>query len=46
MDVLLNGNAVDVLSCVLHRSKVEKMGRVWAKRLKDVIQRFTLLVNN
>ncbi|RKP25914.1 hypothetical protein SYNPS1DRAFT_32872 [Syncephalis pseudoplumigaleata] len=39
MDVLLNGKPVDALATVLHRSQVQAVGRDWAKRLKNVIQR-------
>ncbi|KAI8056941.1 translation factor GUF1, mitochondrial [Syncephalis plumigaleata] len=39
MDVLLNGKPVDALATVMHRSQVQNVGRSWAKRLKDVIQR-------
>jgi translation elongation factor EF-4 len=40
MDVLLNGKPVDALATVLHRSQVQQVGREWAKKLKNVIQRW------
>ncbi|KAI9293855.1 GTP-binding protein lepa [Neoconidiobolus thromboides FSU 785] len=39
MSVLLNSQPVDVLTTVLHRSRVAKVGRDLCKRLKDVIER-------
>ncbi|KAJ1824299.1 Translation factor guf1 mitochondrial [Coemansia sp. RSA 2599] len=39
MEVLLNGEAVDALAAVMHKSMVVTVGRDIAKRLKDVIRR-------
>ncbi|GJN87534.1 hypothetical protein Rhopal_000488-T1 [Rhodotorula paludigena] len=39
MNILVNGQKVDALCTVVHRSVVQKEGREWAKRLRDVIPR-------
>lgn len=39
MDILINGRSVDALSSVVHRSELEKEGRIWTARLKDVVPR-------
>ncbi|KAJ1663672.1 Translation factor guf1 mitochondrial [Coemansia sp. RSA 1646] len=39
MEVLLNGEPVDALAAVMHRSSVANVGHSIAKRLKDVIRR-------
>ncbi|KAJ1645223.1 Translation factor guf1 mitochondrial [Coemansia erecta] len=39
MEVLLNGEAVDALAAVMHKSMVVTAGRDIAKRLKEVIRR-------
>ncbi|MEM8739494.1 MAG: translation elongation factor 4 [Planctomycetota bacterium] len=39
MDVLVNGNPVEALSLIVHRSKAEFRGRHLLKRLKDQIDR-------
>jgi GTP-binding protein LepA len=39
MDVLVNGNAVEALSLIVHRSKAEFRGRHLLKKLKDQIDR-------
>ncbi len=39
MDILVNGDRVDALSLIVHRSKAEHRGRALLKRLKDEIDR-------
>ncbi|KAJ1797973.1 Translation factor guf1 mitochondrial [Coemansia sp. RSA 2399] len=45
MEVLLNGEPVDALAAVMHRSSVVNVGRAIAKRLKDVIRRQLFDIN-
>ncbi|PWN23052.1 GTP-binding protein lepa [Microstroma glucosiphilum] len=35
----LSGTPIDALSMILHRSKATAEGRIWAKKLKDVVPR-------
>ncbi|OMH79108.1 Translation factor GUF1-like protein [Zancudomyces culisetae] len=39
MEVLINGEPVDALAAVMHKGKVEYLGRDIAKRLKELIKR-------
>lgn len=39
MDILLNGDAVDALAVIVHRSKAERIGRDLAEKLSKVIPR-------
>lgn len=44
LDMLLNGDPVDALSSLVHRSKAEPFGRQIAKRLKELLPRQQFMI--
>ena len=44
LDILLNGDAVDALSALVHREKAEAFGRRICKRLKELLPRQQFLI--
>lgn len=44
MDILINGSAVDALSCIVHTDKALQSGRAMCAKLKDVIPRYVTLL--
>jgi GTP-binding protein LepA len=44
MDILLNGEAVDALSALVHKTKAESLGRKICKRLKELLPRQQFLI--
>jgi GTP-binding protein LepA len=44
LDMMLNGEAVDALSSLVHRSKSESFGRKMAKKLKELLPRQQFMI--
>ncbi len=44
LDVLLNGQAVDALATIVHRSKAHRIGRELCDKLKNVLDRSVLFL--
>ena len=39
LDILINGDPVDALSVIVHRSRAQRRGRILAKRLREALSR-------
>ena len=39
LDVLINGRSVDALSCIVHKEKIERIGRSLAERMQKLVPR-------
>src|SRR5690606_6682551 len=39
LDIMVNGDSVDALSCIVHRSSAPTRGRSLCKKLKDILPR-------
>lgn len=48
LELLVNGNSVDALSAVVHRSQVQSMGKKWVEKFKEFlkIQQFEVIIQS
>ncbi|KAL6942310.1 Translation factor guf1 mitochondrial [Hanseniaspora vineae] len=48
LELLVNGNSVDALSAVVHRSQVQSMGKRWVEKFKEFlkIQQFEVIIQS
>ena len=44
LNIMLNGDAVDALTALVHRTKAEQIGRQMCKRLKDLLPRQQFMI--
>jgi len=44
LNIMLNGDAVDALTALVHRTKAEQVGRQMCKRLKDLLPRQQFMI--